>query len=58
MKFYDIFYLLYIAITQSLFVKVFFLIIIYVIQYLNTLPKKNWYGYDDDQKDFKCQDII
>lgn len=47
MTIYDIFYLTFVAFRDSAFVKIFFLIILYVLKYLSTAPTKNWYGYDD-----------
>lgn len=52
MGIFDIFYLTYVALTQSLFVKVFFMFIIYSLQYINSIPTKNWYGYDDHKESF------
>ena len=47
---FTLFHIFYIALTQSAFVQIFLFIILYSIAYLETLPKKNWYGYDDNIK--------
>jgi hypothetical protein len=46
MNFFDIFYLTFIALRDSAFVKISFLVILYVLKYLSTMPTKDWYSYN------------
>jgi hypothetical protein len=48
----DIFYLTYLALLNSAFVKIIFMIILYAIAYELRAPKKNWYNYEDSQISF------
>lgn len=48
MTVFDILYITYVALTQSLFVQIFFLLMLQVIKILNDMPRKNWYNYDKE----------
>jgi hypothetical protein len=50
MTIYDLFYLFYIAMTESLFVQISTVVIAYVAAYFIKNPRHSWY-YDEDQSD-------
>ena len=50
MTIFDLIYLFYIAITESLFVQITAIVIFYVAAYFAKNPRHNWY-YDEDQSD-------
>lgn len=45
----DILYILYLGITESFYIKVFLLTLIYACAYIYKLEGKNWYAYQNQE---------